>query len=29
VGGTLAVETELERFTRFRFELELPPARRL
>jgi len=29
MGGTLGVETELERYTRFRFELELPPARRL
>ena len=29
MGGELVVETELERFTRFRFELELPPARRL
>ena len=29
MGGVLGVETELERYTRFRFELELPPARRL
>ena len=29
MGGELVVETELERFTRFRFELELPPARRI
>jgi signal transduction histidine kinase len=29
MGGMLGVETELERFTRFKFELELPPARRL
>ena len=29
MGSELVVETELERGTRFRFELELPPARRL
>ena len=28
MGGELQVETELERGTRFRFELELPPAPR-
>jgi signal transduction histidine kinase len=29
MGGHLEVDTELERGTRFRFEIELPPARRL
>ena len=29
MGSELVVETELERGTRFRFEIELPPARRL
>ena len=29
MGGQLEVDTELERGTRFRFEIELPPARRL